>query len=515
MTNQFRRFSTSLIKFDNGALKNEKLQYRPSLLHSFKIWFNELSNYDDGDTIAQDKFLNYVIPYYRPIELVEDKYKPFRAFNKKTIIKDYQKIDLSDDSQWFINEIRAEKGDTSDISTKHLVMLHGYGASTGWFYKNFKGLLENSVNTNNLAIHGIDMIGFGLSGRPNNIRYSKDLETKSSLEIKTEGIKWGKYSTCIKCGGHLDGKKSKDKHWCFCSEEEEEFRKGIQTNSQANIIVEKEDVIAYLHNHKELISEVEDVYIESLENWRINNNIEQFDLLAHSLGGYLGFAYCLKYPERVGKVIMVSPGGVERSPFAVSNPKYEKLVKDGDGKGELKIPISNYVSNYGFLGRYGLISANFRNIWNMRASIFTGLRWMGPFGPLALIRRNVDKLMRSGNIKDLEEVKLFLNYIYSCSIRASFSETSIMRIFDATVVGKYPVLDKIRDSGEKIKDKHMLWVYGEHDFMYKECGVEAIKEMKKCGNETQEMAVISNSGHNMYLDNSEEFNGRVVEFLGY
>jgi cardiolipin-specific phospholipase len=501
--------------------KPTKVKYQSDFFKSFRIWYNELCNYDDGDTISQDTFLSYVLPFYRSKELVEDRDKFIKAFNVKTQLNEIEEMDLSDKNQWVINEIRVEKGDSSSSDCNHLVMLHGFGASSGWFYKNYLGIIENSNNIDNLCLHGIDMIGFGLSGRPS-VRYKYDSLTKASLEIETEGIEWGKYTTCVKCGGHLDGKKSKDKHWCYCSEEEEELRKGILKESKtgANIIVEKEDVVEYIKNHKELIEEVEDVYIDSLEKWRVKNKIEKFDLLAHSLGGYLGFSYCLKYPERVNKIIMVSPGGVERSPFAITNPDYIKLCENNDNKGKFKIPVSNFVENYGFLGRYGLINKTFRDIWNMRASIFTGLRWIGPFGPKVLIERNADKLTRSGNIKDEKEIELFLNYIYSCSIRASFSETSIQRIFDATVVGKYPILDKIRDEGFKIVDKQILWVYGEHDFMYKECGVQAINEFKRIQNKTkgelkQEMEIINNAGHNMYLDNSEQFNKTVIKFLKY
>lgn len=516
------RLFTSCKVLQNSPPK--RLHYDTDLNESFKIWYEELSNYDDGDTISQDKFLNYILPYYKSNELVEDQDKSIRAYNIKTHLKPIKKADLSDNNQWYLNEIRIEKGsvDDRDAST-HLVMLHGYGASSGWFYKNFAGIMENCGNTKNLTIHGIDMLGFGLSGRPN-IKYKYDLSTKSSLEIQTAGIKWGKYSTCLKCGGHLDGKENRKNHWCSCADEEEELRKGHEIEGKhANVIIKKEDIVDYLKNHKELIKEVEDIYIESLEKWRIMNKIDKFDLLAHSLGGYLGFAYLLKYPHRVNKVVMVSPGGVERSPFAISNPEYLQLCKDGDKTGDFRMLISNLVDEYGFLGRYGLISKNFRNLWNMRFSIFTILRWLGPFGPKVLINRNADKFTKSGNIQDEKEIELFLKYIYSCSIRQSFSETSIMRIFDATIVGKYPILDKIRDDGAKIKDKEILWIYGEHDFMYKNCGVDAMKAMNKLneekpggdGEDKSQFKVIKNAGHNLYLDNSTDFNREVIRFLKY
>lgn len=490
--------------------KPPRLHYESDWTKSFNIWYNEISNYDDGDRAAHDNFLKYVLPWYQPKELVESKRQQIRAFNVQTALKGHK----TDADQWYLNEIRVEKGNMEVEDRQHLVFLHGYGASSGWFYKNFQGIIENSSNVKNLSIHGLDMIGFGLSGRPY-VRFKHDFDTSGNLEIKTEGIKWGKFSTCSKCGGHLDGKKSKDLHWCDCSAEEEEMRKGKE-EGKARIIVKKSDIVDYLENHQDLITEVEDIYVESLEAWRIENGIEKFDMVAHSLGGYLGMAYCLKYPDRVNRIVMVSPGGVERSPFAITNPEYQEIYRKNDRDGEITIPVSNHVQDYGFLGRYGLISKTFRNLWNMRFSILTFLRWLGPFGPKFLIDRNADKLTRSGNIQDIQEIDLFLKYIYSCSVRASFSETSIMRLFDATVVGKTPILDKLEKNGDKLKDKNMMWVYGEHDFMYRECGTESIKIMEKhIAAGSQEMTLINNAGHNMYLDNSVEFNKAIVKFFRY
>ena len=48
--------------------------------------------------------------------------------------------------------------------------------------------------------------------------------------------------------------------------------------------------------------------MDSLEQWRESMGIDKMILLGHSLGGYLAAVYALKYPERVQKLILVSPG---------------------------------------------------------------------------------------------------------------------------------------------------------------------------------------------------------------
>lgn len=481
---------------------------------SYKVWMKEMMNYDDGDKITRDNFFKYVFPSYRDNQLIEDKYKSLRSYNVVTKLDNMEDrgVDFSDSDQWYINELRVEKeSNNGNENRKHVVMLHGYGACNGWFYKNYGGI-ANKMNSDTI-IHGIDMLGFGLSGRPI-IRFNKESEVKGNLDIRTSGIKWGKYSTCINCGGHLDGKISKDLHWCSCSDEEEDIRRGSKEKGvdNAKIHVKREDVVEYLYNHKEFIKEVEDVFVESLERWRELNGIDKFDLIAHSFGGYVGMCYLMKYPDRVNKVVMVSPGGFERSPFAITNPLYESIIcssnKDQNQTGEIEMNVSNSITSYGFLGRYGLIGKKFRDVWNMKISLFTILRWLGPLGPKIVYDRNVSKLLRSGNIKDSDEVKKFIEYNYSCLIRASFAETAIMRVFDSTIVAKFPIIDKIKQQPHVCENRMMLWVYGQHDFMYRECGKVGSRVSSK-----GEYREISNAGHNMYLDNSEEFNEIVSEFL--
>lgn len=102
------------------------------------------------------------------------------------------------------------------------------------------------------------------------------------------------------------------------------------------------------------VLEAEDVFLDSFERWRLRvfegvvgdeeDDVETVDdgeyvhwksrprsqhnskdgegkgklvLIGHSLGGYLSIAYALKYPQRVARVILLSPAGIHASPNAL------------------------------------------------------------------------------------------------------------------------------------------------------------------------------------------------------
>ena len=54
--------------------------------------------------------------------------------------------------------------------------------------------------------------------------------------------------------------------------------------------------------------QAESFFVDSLEDWRITKGISKMTLVGHSLGGYLNCCYALKFPNRVEKLILVSPG---------------------------------------------------------------------------------------------------------------------------------------------------------------------------------------------------------------
>lgn len=113
------------------------------------------------------------------------------SVNKATPVKTQSHSDPYGPRQWHsklvqlsgknraLNEFSVERTD-EDID-QNLVMLHGYGAGLGFFYKNFEGLSR----VKGWKIYALDMLGMGRSSRP-----PFKLNSKNRQQCITEAEDW-------------------------------------------------------------------------------------------------------------------------------------------------------------------------------------------------------------------------------------------------------------------------------------------------------------------------------------
>ena len=54
--------------------------------------------------------------------------------------------------------------------------------------------------------------------------------------------------------------------------------------------------------------QAEAFFVDSLDRWRAANGIDTMCLAGHSFGGYMAAAYAMRFPHRVSRLILLSPG---------------------------------------------------------------------------------------------------------------------------------------------------------------------------------------------------------------
>jgi cardiolipin-specific phospholipase len=153
----------------------------------------------------------------------------------------YSSMVSLDNPRHALNTLSFLPAQPSTSSNSVPVLLHGYGAGLGFFYRNFPSL-GSWVARSGTPLYAVDWLGMGRSTRP-------------------------------------------------------PFR--IKAN--------REDTIGR-------VTEAESFFVDSLEQWREKMGHRKMTLIGHSLGAYLTVAYTLRYPERVSRLILLSPAGVPQDP---------------------------------------------------------------------------------------------------------------------------------------------------------------------------------------------------------
>lgn len=122
-----------------------------------------------------------------------------------------------------------------------VLLLHGYGAGLGFFFRNFPAL-GRWVASTGAPLHALDWLGMGRSARvPFRVRAPR-------------------------------------------------------ADAHARV------------------AQAESFFVDALEEWREKQGLQRVTLVGHSLGAYLATAYALRHPDRVAKLVLLSPAGVLGAP---------------------------------------------------------------------------------------------------------------------------------------------------------------------------------------------------------
>lgn len=407
---------------------------------------------------------------------------------------------VSIDQANHINEVCFEV--TNDVAkpTKHVVFVHGYGASLGCFARNFQIINKFKDMNYNYKIHFLDNISFGLSSNP---------------RIDSDKISFWKIPRCpdVKLNDTTatDPKKLYNKYYKLVD----------------SFSVNKQEFEDYKAKFTGILSEVEEYYLSALDKWRISSGIDQIDyLVGHSYGGYWCASYSIKYSQNLGKLILLSPVGVERHVHSIKNPlKYDNVDA---------IKPSLDPTSYNFLTRIPILNKKTVDFWyNIQPFLPRLLKFLGPWGvnkyyqmwylKLFKINKLIDKngganLFTSNN--DLvygtnKECHLIIEYLYNSITTGTVSDIYIKNLLTPSTVSKHPLYDKFEEFDPAIWptgfEAHFL--YGQYDFMNSEAGQKLVDSINSRAKATAQFHSVSEGGHNLYIDNPFETNNIIHDIV--
>eukprot|EP00957_Ditylum_brightwellii_P009584 722735-Ditylum_brightwellii.AAC.1 len=234
------------------------------------------------------------------------------------------------------------------------------------------------------------------------------------------------------------------------------------------------------------VESAEAFFVESLEAWREKNQIDKMMLAGHSMGGYISVAYAEKYPQRVERLILLSPVGVP-----------ENKIDD----------LANFVNALPFTTRLALKTFRFMFGQGITPSMF--LRSMPQSRSKQLVEGYVERRLPS--IECPEEKSVLANYLHQNAMLPGSGEHCLSRILNPGAFAKKPLLYRI----PLLNVKSVHFLYGQNDWMDAKGGIDVQKlcsERRGDGSHSPQVHVygVKNAGHLLMLENADEFNSALI-----
>lgn len=479
----FRALSTSLKHFfqlPKNYKPNSRVVKRLPFAQRVEIWWNSLS----PNRLEQLQ--------HRLVELLF----PSTLEENAGVSRIFQRVPIDSEGN-YINEVTFEVINDPSFTTKHVVFVHGYGASLGCFARNFHVVNKLKGLKNNYKVHFLDNISFALSSNPkiSSLDYWKPIPRLKYLTLR-------------------------DERPTVPKELYRKYYKLVDGYDFSESAFE-----AYKEKMTPLLQDIESYYVDSLENWRKSSNIDKIDfLIGHSFGGYWSGSFAVKFPDRLRNLVLLSPVGVERTAFAVTAPVPQPSEN---------IQPSLDPTRYNFLSRAPILSKRAIRFWYyIQPYLPRLLRYMGPFGvskyydmwysKLFAINRVIEKLGGQEVFSSSNELpygtntecRLLIEYLYNSITSGTHSDTHVKYLLTPATVSKWPLYDKFVSAGRENLAKFKTHiVYGQYDFMNSEAGEKLVNELNTILQSDQaKFHTVAEGGHNLYIQNPFGTN-RLIETL--
>ncbi|WOO84790.1 putative cardiolipin-specific deacylase, mitochondrial [Vanrija pseudolonga] len=352
--------------------------------------------------------------------------------------------------QDYINTLEISRQDNAD-SKEAVVVLHGYAAAQGFFFRNWDPIARSAAATGRRTFF-LDWLGMGLSSRPNPAL----LAAPSNAPVEQ--------------------RVARAEHFFLSSLESWRASVGLEKMVLVGHSLGGYLATAYALRYPERVSSLILVSPVGIPRGELN------------LNGSPGPA-----PATKAKPAQEDADNVDEG--IAGNPEaLEAAVTGEDAHGEAK-QWQQERENSAF--RRGATKM-FLWGWDKGLSPFSVLRGIGPWGPM-LVGKYSSRRFASQSADDVRDLH---SYIYGTSTLKGSGEFCISHILKPGAYARLPLIDRV----DKLKIP-VSFLYGDNDWMDLDGGRDAVKVLEKAGNAAGSFHVVPQAGHHLYLDNPEVTNG--------
>ncbi|KAH3668518.1 hypothetical protein OGAPHI_002272 [Ogataea philodendri] len=407
---------------------------------------------------------------FKPLTHFEDQilsYLPF--YPNPTETKRSQIINTPIDKDGnYIHEFFIENTQKpADNRQLDVVLVHGYGAALGFFYKNFDAL----TNVPGIRLHALDLLGFGLSSRPKfpNLKGDTVEDVLASEDFFIDSLEsWRKAKGIdhfVLMGHSLGGYLSAAYYM--------KYGDGIVDKLVmiSPVGIERTDLSFYATHERRPSIEIE-----------------------AKLASTQGIDLTNEFTDHQQK-----QGTTPTSDTAPDNVSVSSDATDSDP--------TEFLNQVRKAPRIGSLLTR---LWESNCSPFQIARLVGPISSKLISRWTYN---RFGKLEDIEELRIINEYTTKILLAKGSGEFALTRILAPGAVAKLPMIERLP---KRIKVKS-LWLYGEVDWMSKEGGYQIVKNINEINKDNSDarakFRILKNAGHHVYLDNASDFEYQVLKFI--